>query len=480
MRKTVAILGIPIDDLNTSEAIKRLDEFAQSGRFHQVATANTDFLIKAHEDAELRAILRNADLVVPDGMPVVLASRWLRAGLRERVTGADLVPKLAELAAEKGYRVYMLGAKKEVACRAKERLEELNPGLQIVGCESPPVDHIVKMDNDAILAQIESARPHILLVAFGNPKQEKWIHMHRNRLQVPVCIGVGGTFDFIAGTVARAPAWMQRSGMEWLFRLAQEPKRLWKRYFNDVVHFVRFILLQLWVMRARDKGGVPRITDISFGDCTVLSVEGTLGTDRLVEFQRAANRALDAKTHLVVDLQAATHVDSAVLGTLLNLPKRAAHHQREVRLVGLNRQVLRILRVAAAEGMFHSYSTMADALRGNALDPLEIVVTAEGARAVVTLHGYAAAEHGKEVEEKLAKIPASTREVIVDVRRVTYIDSAMLATLSRFTDNMNGAGVQVSLATGESVSRVLTREKLDNHFSVVDMTVPAQPAAAEA
>jgi anti-anti-sigma factor len=123
---------------------------------------------------------------------------------------------------------------------------------------------------------------------------------------------------------------------------------------------------------------------------------------------------------------------------------------------------------------------MADALRGNALDPLEIVVTAEGARAVVTLHGYAAAEHGKEVEEKLAKIPASTREVIVDVRRVTYIDSAMLATLSRFTDNMNGAGVQVSLATGESVSRVLTREKLDNHFPVVDMTVPAQPAAAEA
>jgi N-acetylglucosaminyldiphosphoundecaprenol N-acetyl-beta-D-mannosaminyltransferase len=479
MRKTVAILGIPIDDLNTAEAIERLDQFVQSGRFHQVATANTDFLIKAHEDPELRAILRNADLVVPDGMPVVLASRWLRSGLRERVTGADLVPKLATLCAEKGYRVFMLGARKEVACRAKERLEEDNPGIQIVGCESPPVGHIVTMDNESILADIEAAKPHILLVAFGNPKQEKWIYMHRHRLNVPVCIGVGGTFDFIAGTVTRAPEWMQKSGMEWLYRLAQEPKRLWKRYFNDVVHFVRFIVLQLWVMRTRDNGGVPRITDIAFGDCTVLSVEGTLGTDRLVEFQRAANRALDAKRHLVLDLQATTHIDSAVLGTLLNLPKRAAHHDREVRLVGLNKQVLRMLRVAEADNMFHSFPTMADALRGDALDPLDVRVSTGGAQAFVVLRGRASAEHLGAVEAALADLPAANQEIIVDLRHVSYIDSAILATLRAFADKMNGGGVRVCLATGESVSRILTREKLQDLFPVTDVPVTAQPIAAE-
>src|SRR5579871_1024313 len=241
MRQTIGILGIPIDNLDTEATLDRLDQFIQERRFHQVATANVDFLINAMHDRELRQILCNADLVTPDGMPVVWASNLLGSPLPERVTGADLVPKMAALAARKGYRIYMLGARPEVAQRARARLIQDNPTLQIVGCSSPNVSPLLAMDNDTLLNDICEAEPDILLVAFGNPKQEKWIHLHRDRLRnIPVCMGVGGTFDFLAGQTSRAPAWMQRFGMEWLYRLGQEPKRLWRRYCNDLIYFMRF------------------------------------------------------------------------------------------------------------------------------------------------------------------------------------------------------------------------------------------------
>src|SRR2546423_1728372 len=162
MRKTVAILGIPRDGLDSRETLTRLEEFIATGRFHQVATANTDFLIKALDDPELRTILLTADLVVADGMPIVAASRWLKAGLRERVTGADLVPKIAELAAARGYTLFMLGAREEVAKEARRRMEELNPGLKIVGCLSPPMGTVVEMDSESILEQIAEAQPDVL------------------------------------------------------------------------------------------------------------------------------------------------------------------------------------------------------------------------------------------------------------------------------------------------------------------------------
>lgn len=371
MRKTVGILGIPIDDLDMEEVLERIDEFVRSRRFHQVATANTDFLINALADRELQTILRNADLVVPDGMPLVLASRWLRAGLRERVTGADLIPCLAARAAQKGYRLFMLGGMPEVAARAKERLETENPGLRIVGCVSPPFAPIVEMDNEALLAQIEKAKPDILLVAFGNPKQEKWIYMHRDRLHVPVCIGVGGTFDFIAGATVRAPIWVQRAGLEWLHRLVHNPRRLWKRYLTDILQFSRFIAYQVWVMRRGDSGSMPRLAVARAGECTVVSVRGPLGKRLLDEFQCVADRALNEGAHLILDLQAATMVDSAIVGTLVNLSKRAAYVNCEVRLVGLNGGVRRALRACHMEDLYTVYPTLADALIGNARAGLE-------------------------------------------------------------------------------------------------------------
>lgn len=464
MRNPIAILGIPIDDLDTEKTLVRLDEFISSRRFHQVATANTDFLIQALEDPELKAILWGVDLIVPDGMPIVLASRFLGMPLKERVTGADLVPLLAQRAAEKGYKVFLLGGKPENAQLAKERLLRENPGLQIVGCTSPPPSHIVTMDNEALLAEIEASNPDILLVAFGNPKQEKWIHMHRERLKVPVCIGVGGTLDFLAGATSRAPQWMQRGGLEWLHRLCQEPKRLWRRYSRDLVQFSRFFLLQLWVMRRRPPVAA-RIVESSFGDCTVLSLVGSLDVTQVPRLQEKASQALKRPTNLIFDLQATTELDSAILGTLLNLPKRAAYVEREVRLVGVPKHLLSVFSVSQSQSRLKVYPTVADALSGEATEALEVRLEQHGEGSVtLRLEGSAKVENRAYLERYLKQIPDTVSTIELDLREVTFMDTSSLALLHRFADTRNSAGGDVRLRPGEVVGTFLVREKLSGLF----------------
>jgi N-acetylglucosaminyldiphosphoundecaprenol N-acetyl-beta-D-mannosaminyltransferase len=467
MRNTVAILGIPIDELNTQQALQRLREFIESGRFHQVATANTDFLIKAMHDPELATILRQSDLVVPDGMPVVAASRWLKTGLPERVTGADLVPLLATLAAKEGYRVYMLGAKPEIAKAAKAKMEAANPGLQIVGCVSPPIGHVVEMDNEGILADIERANPHILLVAFGNPKQEKWIYMHRDRLKVPVCIGVGGTFDFIAGATKRAPGWMQKSGLEWTHRLAHEPRRLWKRYSQDGVHFSRAIAGQLWAIGGKGRAEEARLSDARVNDCTIISVNGALSRKALPEFHFLADNAINAGTHAVVVLLAASHIDSAALGTLINLHKRASHVGREIRLVAYRKRLRRALHAARASDLFKIYETVPDALVGRDPEELRVRLMVYEGAAVLVARGRADRSGVPAICEQFAEVPKSVTSIDIDMRGVSYIDCGMLAALRKAANNAKENGIEIRIAPSRAVERALSREKLQSVFTLV-------------
>lgn len=364
MRELVCILSTPIDILDTQGVMNRLDQFIQEGRFHQVATANTDFLINAMADQELRHILRRSDLVMPDGMPLVWASRSLGCPLPERVTGADIVPALADLSARKGYRIYMLGARPEVAQRARERMLEQYPGIQIVGCVSPPLRPLDEMDSTEILRDIQQARPDILLVAFGNPKQEKWIDRNREGLQeVPICIGVGGTFDFMAGQTVRAPEWMRKSGLEWLFRLAQEPKRLWKRYTRDIIHFGRGFREQRRFGRSRSTSNASAIwTERGEGNAVVLGLIGNLDARQRDELQSRAARILDQPCNLILDLTQTLHVDAAIMGTLLNLPRRAEWRGQELRIMGARSNVLGILKAAHAHEAMELCATLEEAL----------------------------------------------------------------------------------------------------------------------
>jgi N-acetylglucosaminyldiphosphoundecaprenol N-acetyl-beta-D-mannosaminyltransferase len=218
-----------------AQALERIESFIGAGGPHYVVTPNVDFAAQASRDVELHRILCDADLVLCDGMPLVWASRWLGASAIERVAGADLLGPLLERAAERGHRVFFLGTSQGVLEEAKRRSEIRYPGIRVCGVHSPPYVEVLALDHEALRKRIREARPDILLVAMGPPKQEKFISMNYRELGVPCCIGVGASLDFLAGRFPRAPAWMRRTGAEWLFRLLQEPRRLFSRYWADML-----------------------------------------------------------------------------------------------------------------------------------------------------------------------------------------------------------------------------------------------------
>ena len=213
---------------------------------------------KAQRDAELRSILVHADLILCDGKPIVWASHLLSGILPARVAGSDLIPLLLNRAAARGWKIFLLGGSPEVAAEAARQIAISHPTLQDVAHYSPPYGPLAEMDNAGIFDRIRAAKPDIMLVCFGCPKQEKWISRNLLFLDVPVMIAAGATVDFLAGSMARAPTWMQRSGTEWVFRLVQEPRRLARRYADDLIHFFPAVLLQKWRQRPAGAKSNPK------------------------------------------------------------------------------------------------------------------------------------------------------------------------------------------------------------------------------
>jgi N-acetylglucosaminyldiphosphoundecaprenol N-acetyl-beta-D-mannosaminyltransferase len=232
-RRRVSLNGSLIDQVDFAAAVARIRGFLTAGGEHQVVTVNLDFLSIAERDPHFRDTINRADLAVADGMPVVWASRLTETPLPQRIAGVDLVDACCELAAESNGGIFLLGAAPGVADVAAQRLKDLYPGLQIAGTYSPPFGELTPQENERIVARIRAARPDFLFVALGAPRQDQWIRAHLGQLGVPVSMGVGCVLDLLAGNVNRAPQWMQRTGLEWAYRLGQEPSRLWRRYIMD-------------------------------------------------------------------------------------------------------------------------------------------------------------------------------------------------------------------------------------------------------
>lgn len=225
--------GVPIDRVDLDQAVEHAMEAVAAGGFAQICTVNLDFLVNARRDPATRAVLRDSELNLADGAPVVWLGRVLGSPLPGRVAGSDLVPRLAAAAADSEAGIFFLGGENGNAAVASERLVARYPGLRVAGVYEPARAALDDMDDDDIVRRVEESGADILLVAFGHPKQDKWIARNRHRLPVSVAIGVGCTFDLIAGRRTRAPRWMRRTGLEWLFRLVHEPSRLGLRYFVD-------------------------------------------------------------------------------------------------------------------------------------------------------------------------------------------------------------------------------------------------------
>ncbi len=248
---SVEILGMRVDDATYADLLERLDAFVASGKPHHIVTVNAEMLVAAQDDQGLASVLANGDLNVADSVGVMLAARLLGRPLQERVTGSDGIYRLAAHCVRKGYRLYLLGAAPGVAELAAERLQVASPGLEVAGTYSGS-PHI--SEEGDIIRRVRAADPDLLLVAYGVPAEEKWIARNRHRLGVPAMVGVGGAFDFAAGTIKRAPAWMRRAGLEWLYRLVREPWR-WRRQLALPRFLILVVGQKLGLLGGRSRAG---------------------------------------------------------------------------------------------------------------------------------------------------------------------------------------------------------------------------------
>jgi N-acetylglucosaminyldiphosphoundecaprenol N-acetyl-beta-D-mannosaminyltransferase len=235
----VCLGGLLFDNLDMPQTIAAVARALDRGLRGYVVTPNVDHLVLYQERDSFRAACDGASLRLADGMPIVWASRLLGRPLRARVAGSDLFPRLCEMAAAKGHRVFLLGGAAGVAERAANHVATRFPGLRIAGVYAPP-DQFEREGraSEAAVEAVNAAKPALLFVALGTPKQELWVHHHWGRLDVGVALCCGAAFDFIAGVQIRAPVWMQQAGLEWLWRLARDPGRLWHRYLVRDAAFV--------------------------------------------------------------------------------------------------------------------------------------------------------------------------------------------------------------------------------------------------
>lgn len=239
------ILGVGISALTMRQALEVIDGWIARRERRYVCVATVHSLMEAQRDPALRAILNRSGLTTPDGMPLVWLSRRLGFPQVERVYGPDLLLALAEHGLERGYRHFFYGGAPGVAERLAARLRERFPGIRIAGAYAPPFRPLSPEEDAGVVELINGLQPDIVWVGLGCPKQERWMAEHVERIEAPALIGVGAAFDFLSGAKRQAPRWMQRHGLEWLFRLAQEPGRLWRRYLLDNPRFVLAVALQL-------------------------------------------------------------------------------------------------------------------------------------------------------------------------------------------------------------------------------------------
>jgi len=366
--RTVVILGIPFNDVSFEDTVEWTRQRVLSRRPAYIATANMDFIMQAWRDPELQRILLEADLVVADGIPIVWLSRLLGPGLKGRVTGSDLVPMLAELAAREGFSLFGLGGAPGVAEKAAAKLVERYPGLRIAGCYSPPKADILTMNNTEILARLEASAPDILLVAFGAPKQEKWVNLHIRQWRVPVAMGVGGSLDFLAGAQKRAPRFVQKLAFEWLWRMLSDPRRLVGRYVANLV-FLSTVVCKLLLLRH---------APVFSGKCNIAATPefellNSLNAKRMLfptnsdatqmEDFYSRCKAEAQNSILVMDLSDRTWLNSRELGILVDLSRISRSAGRRLYLLAPHPRVTGLLRFVRLDQYLNVATTATEVIQ---------------------------------------------------------------------------------------------------------------------
>jgi N-acetylglucosaminyldiphosphoundecaprenol N-acetyl-beta-D-mannosaminyltransferase len=247
--KPVWVWGLPLTPLTFSQAMDEVERLIAARTPGFFITANLHYAMLTARDARLPAVNDQARFIVADGMPLVWASRWRSGRLPERVTGSDMVPALCERSAERGWRIFLLGGEPGIGAEAAAKLREKYPTLQIVGVEAPPFRQPTPEEHAQLLERIRASQADLLFLAFGQPKGELWLVENMQATGVPVSVQVGATLNFLAGNVKRAPRWIQRLGIEWVYRLYAEPKRLLGRYWSNGLFALRMLARDAFTRR---------------------------------------------------------------------------------------------------------------------------------------------------------------------------------------------------------------------------------------
>ncbi|MDZ8118837.1 WecB/TagA/CpsF family glycosyltransferase [Pontiella agarivorans] len=362
----LVIFGVPFHNVTFEEAIDWIVARVRSGRPANIATANLDFVTRAWADPELQRILIDADLVLADGFPMVKLSPLFGPKLKDRVTGSDLTPMLAARAAEEGMSIYGLGSAPGVAEKALNILKKRHPGLQVAGCFSPPFTSLLKMDHREILQRLENAAPDILFVAFGAPKQDKFISMHVRSWNIPVSIGVGASLDFISGKQKRAPKMMQKCCLEWLWRVCCSPRRLFARYLANL-HFLLSASRQLRTIHKMPDHEVifqpldeHSVLSLEQSRITVARFHSLDSAESAAEFIRQAGEQ-SFGNNLLLDLHAVPWLSSLELGALLEINKISRRQGFRLILYAARPKVRTLLETCRLTDYFSIAYTLKDA-----------------------------------------------------------------------------------------------------------------------
>ncbi|MEM8499762.1 MAG: WecB/TagA/CpsF family glycosyltransferase [Pseudomonadota bacterium] len=499
-RERFLSMGIPVDNVSPGQAIQRIlhmiNQFKVDQRARLVATLNVDFVVNAQgllyrrpKHPELLQILRSADMVTADGFPIVLLGKIAGSQIESRVTGADLVPALAKTFARTGNSMYLLGGAADSANVAANRLVHENPDLTIAGVSSPMIaiegeGLLTSIQQDQkIVDEINQSEADVLLLGLGNPKQELWFQRNRHRLKVPVTIGVGGTFEFIAGNVRRAPLWVQKSNLEWVYRITQDPKRLLKRYFVGLLKF-GLLLLPLLLMRFKyqhqriECGNSANVAwKIIWGSRTQI-IRTTVAPENVTyEWLSRLETSMhqDESSLLFIDCSSVRRIELAGHQMFYDLGQRFKRGRHKGALIGLSQRVQRSLKVSRAldgfdervlnqspsDMMTHNQNANSDLSCQSFLLEKSTLIFLNGQADRQSLQKTAIVESINDILSK--------RDCIVDLRYLVYIDAGAIIDLYQVASKLESAGHQLFLS-GLSADLVRSIElmKLPTPFNIVE------------
>ncbi|MCM1990513.1 WecB/TagA/CpsF family glycosyltransferase [Oceanirhabdus seepicola] len=236
--KNIKMFDCDVASLTMKETVQQIEEYIKKRQIVQHVVINAGKVVTMQNNKNLKTIIQQCPIINADGQSIVWASKFLKKSLPERVAGIDLMKNLIELSSEKGYRIYFFGAKQDVVEKVVQIYKEKYPNLQVAGYRN---GYFTDEDNEEIISEMKETKADILFVAFSSPKKEFWLNENINKIGIPFCMGVGGSFDVVSGITKRAPVWMQKIGLEWFYRFVQEPKRMWKRYLVGNTKFIYYV-----------------------------------------------------------------------------------------------------------------------------------------------------------------------------------------------------------------------------------------------